>query len=280
MTRLTIAACLALLAVAPSWAQQDNSAEVSDPEAARIIADCSARKFESSIEIDNNGEKRLTSFKLCAVKDSDDAAWVRTLKDAKSKILAHPDISAESKTSIAAQLDVEIAKFGTAQPALAQPPVAEPAPPAVAEMAPPVVAEPAPPVAAEPAPQPAPAPVPVVAALPPPAAKSTAKALPRLTIRCLEPGEKGAGSRCSSLGRATRLEITADAAVSGGTSLRFLRRGDERAKLALAPMRQGDLFRTKLPPELCAGVASSKVEIQVMGGSQVVETLGPYNLRC
>jgi len=59
-----------------------------------------------------------------------------------------------------------------------------------------------------------------------------------------------------------------------------LRRGDERARLALAPMRQGETYRSKLPPELCAGVASTKVEIQVLGSGQVVDTLGPYSLRC
>jgi len=40
------------------------------------------------------------------------------------------------------------------------------------------------------------------------------------------------------------------------------------------------VIRSKLPPQLCAGVASSKVEIQIMGSKQVVDTLGPYLLRC
>jgi hypothetical protein len=103
---------------------------------------------------------------------------------------------------------------------------------------------------------------------------------PRLTIRCLSPGESGAGSSCSSLDRATRLQVSADGDLGGGTSLRFLRRGDRRAELALAQMHQGEQFRTKLPPELCAGVASSQVQIQVVNSNQVVETLGPYKLRC
>ena len=82
------------------------------------------------------------------------------------------------------------------------------------------------------------------------------------------------------MGRATRLQVRADADLGQGATLRFLRRGDVRGEIALAQMHQGDLYRSKLPPELCAGVASSKVEIQILGGKQVVDTLGPYNLRC
>jgi hypothetical protein len=137
-------------------------------------------------------------------------------------------------------------------------------------------------VAVEP---PSPAPPPPIA---PPQPAVAAKALPlapalkkpRLTIRCLAPGEQGGGSTCSVLDRATRLSILADSDLSGGTSLRFLRRGDAKAQLALAPMRQGEAFRSKLPPELCAGVASTKIEIQVVGAGQVADTLGPYSLRC
>ena len=263
MTRLTIAAAIALLAAAPLLAQQRDTVEATDPNAAQIVADCSARKFESSVEIDKGGQKRLTRFKLCAAKDSDDAAWVKVLQDAKAKIAAHPDISAESKASIASQLDVEIAKYGKASPV-----------PRAA-----VTVQQTPTIWATPQTVPPPAPVAKLTPLPAPAA-TPAAARPRITISCLEPGEKGAGSTCTSLGRATRLQVRADADLGQGATLRFLRRGDVRGEIALAQMHQGDLYRSKLPPELCAGVASSKVEIQILGGKQVVDTLGPYNLRC
>jgi len=49
-------------------------------------------------------------------------------------------------------------------------------------------------------------------------------------------------------------------------------------------MRKGQSFRFKLPAELCAGVSSSKVEIEIFArgatSSQVADTLGPYQLRC
>lgn len=274
MNRLSVAAIVAVLASSPLLARQGQpgsgqgeTVEATDPNAARIVADCSARKFESSIEIDKNGQKRLTRFKLCSAKDSDDAAWVKMLQDAKAKIAAHPDISPESKASIAAQLDIEIAKYGAARPVPTMP-VAVMQTPSIWTTDPPPV-KPAPPATA-----------PAATVMAAPVASASIAAKPRLTIRCLEPGESGAGSACSSLNRATRLQVRADADLGQGVSLRFLRRGDMRGEIALAQMHQGELYRSKLPPELCSGVASSKVEIQVMGGKQVVDTLGPYNLRC
>ena len=114
-----------------------------------------------------------------------------------------------------------------------------------------------------------------------PAAIPAAGKKPKLSIKCLAPGEKGGGSNCgSSINRTTQFAIVAEGDVGLGTSLRFLRRGDAKASLALAPMRGGEVFRAKLPPEVCAGVASTKIEIQVMSANQVVETAGPYSLRC
>lgn len=274
MNRLSVAAIVAVLASSPLLARQDqpgsgqgDRVEATDPDAARIVADCSARKFESSIEIDKNGQKRLTRFKLCSAKDSDDAAWVKVLQDAKAKIAAHPDISPESKASIASQLDIEIAKYGGTHP--------QPTMPVAVQQTPSIWTTAPPPVKLTP-----PATAPAASVMAAPVASASIAAKPRLTIRCLEPGESGAGSACSSLNRATRLQVRADADLGQGVSLRFLRRGDMRGEIALAQMHQGELYRSKLPPELCSGVASSKVEIQVMGGKQVVDTLGPYNLRC
>ena len=78
----------------------------------------------------------------------------------------------------------------------------------------------------------------------------------------------------------TRLSIRADENLPSGIKLRFLRRGEARGEIALAAMRQGQSVQLRLPDKLCVGVSSSKVEIQVLGSGRVVETLGPYNLRC
>ena len=257
MNRLIIALALGVSAVPPALAQDnpaESTVEGNDPEALKLITDCDARKFETVVERDEGGEKRSSKVKLCGKQGQTDAEWVATLKDAAAKIETNAKMPQPVKDQLSAALKAEIAKVEAGAAA----------PPATAAVVPPA-AQPTAPAAA------------AVASVP-----TVAKVLkkPRLTIRCLEPGEKGGGSSCSVMDRATRLSIAADGDLAGGTSLRFLRRGDERARLALAPMRQGETFRSKLPPELCAGVASTKVEIQVMGSGQVVDTLGPYSLRC
>ena len=262
MNRLMIALALAAGAVFPALAQDkpaESAIEGNDPEALKLVTDCDARKFETVVEREENGAKQSSKVKLCGKQGQTDAEWAATLKDAAAKIEANPKMPQSVKAQLSAALKLEIAKVEGGG-------VGAPAPVAAIE-------QPAPP----PAPQPAPPPAAVAAKAP---AFASALKKPRLTIRCLAPGEKGGGSSCSTLDRATRLSIIADGDLTGGASLRFLRRGDARAQLALAPMRQGETFRSKLPAELCAGVASTKVEIQVMGSGQVVDTLGPYSLRC
>jgi len=274
MTNLGFVAALAILASPASVAgsqelagAQGATVEETDTTAAAIVVDCSARKFETSVEIEKDGQKRRTRLKLCAAKDADDAAWAKTLEDAKAKIASHPDISEESKAKIAAELDAEIARIEKGDKASTTLTSSGPLPVA---QAPGHAAYPPPPSA------PAVAQNPSLASTAP----ARAPAKPRLTIRCLEVGESGDGQRCISLERDTQLAIRADDDLAGGVSLRFLRRGDVRGEVALAAMRQGQVIRSKLPRQLCAGVASSKVEIQIIGSNQVVDTLGPYLLRC
>jgi hypothetical protein len=85
-----------------------------------------------------------------------------------------------------------------------------------------------------------------------------------------------------SLERETLLTVRADENMAGGARLRFLRRGDDRGEVELAQMRKGQSRRFKLPAPLCVGVVGSQVEIQILGSSssQVLDTLGPYSLRC
>ncbi|MCF2515447.1 hypothetical protein LVY65_10280 [Sphingomonas sp. G124] len=259
---INLAAALALV----QGSATDNSAQSPDTTAAAIVADCGARKFETSVEIEKDGQKRLTKLKLCSAKEADQASWVRTLQDAKAKIAAHPDISQESKAKIAAELDAEIAKSLSGTDAVKSAP-----------------AVPAPLTAQQPeqAVLPAPQSTPPISA-PPKMATSTAKSLskPSLSIRCLDAGEDGEGNPCMVLEKDTRLSVHADEDISSGTVLRFLRRGDMRGEVALAAMRQGQSIRYKLPERLCLGVSSSKVEIQILRSNQLVETLGPYRLRC
>lgn len=265
MSRYLIAIAVAAIIAAPAVARQEDRAatppgdmpEAADPASAAIVADCSARKFETSVELEKDGQKRFTKLKLCAAQGSDEAAWVRTLEDAKTKIAAHPVISDESKIKIAAEFDAEIAKVKA---------VETPSSSLSITHTEPLQEVPAAAIASVPAPSTA-----IVAPV---------RARPRLTIRCLTPGEGGSWSNCISLQRETRLSVQADNDLVPGARLRFLRRGEERGAIALAGMRQGQLARYNLPTKLCVGVASSKVEIQIMDSTQVFETLGPYQLRC
>ena len=85
--------------------------EVKEISAAAALVDCDKRKFETSIELVKDGKTRVTRMKLCATSDADDAAWARTLADAKAKIAENSGISDESKARITEQLEVEIAKL-------------------------------------------------------------------------------------------------------------------------------------------------------------------------
>ena len=238
MKRLMLAVAVVGLSAAPGMAQDKpvGNAET-DQAAAAIIADCSARKFETSIELVQDGKPRKSKVKLCGKQGQTDAEWAHTLKDAVAKIEANQKMPQAGKDQLVTALKAEIAKF-----------------------------------------EPVSAPSVALPAVLPPVANAPAK--PRVTIKCLAPGDKGTGTACLSLDRTTQLFIRADEDLGGGVGLRFLRRGGERGKIDLAQMRQGQIMRSRLPPELCAGVASSQVQIQVMGSDGITDTLGPYKLTC
>lgn len=279
--RLALILAATVLASAAAAQQPAAGAPPADEQARK--QSCAARKFETIVETEVEGAKRGKKVTLCGKEGQTDAEWIATLKDAGRKIEANEAMTAAMKAQITAALDVEIARIEAARRILAAP---------LASIAP------TPPVA------PAPEAMPnwrsdysTLPALPPPLprakaaplAKSgtvaTAAALPaapkpRLTIRCLAPGEGGGGSACARLEAGTALIVRADEDLPAGISLRFLRRGDIRGETALASLRKGQSVRSRLPAGLCAGVASSKVQVQLVSAGQVAETLGPFHLRC
>jgi hypothetical protein len=110
---------------------------------------------------------------------------------------------------------------------------------------------------------------------------------PRLTIECFNPADLAGAAPCESLERETILKIRADEVLPAGISLRFLRRGDVRAELELAQLARGKSVQFALPRQVCAGVVESKVDIQIVrktsakdATGQVVDSMGPYLLRC
>ena len=254
-------------------AQKDASAGQSSPlEMKALVESCTARKFETTVEMTVDGTKRGSKVKLCGKEGQSDADWVTTLKDAAKKVEGNEKMPQAVKDQIIAALNAEIAMIGATTVVIITPPVA-PAPPA--ERPPEYSTLPPLPTA------------PAIATILPRSTPAPPPRKPRLTIECLTPGEPGGGGPCISLERDTLLTIRADEDLAAGNSVRFLRRGNVRGEVALAQMRQGQSRRFKLPSQLCAGVVGSNVEIQILGRSasgtglnQVVDTLGPYQLRC
>lgn len=122
MKHLILAALLSGAVIAPAAAQdativeksvikEEKIVEGADSEEARLVNDCSARKFETSAELDKDGSKRVTKIRLCSKPGADDVAWVKTLEGAKARVAGIPDLSPESRTKIEAELDAEIARL-------------------------------------------------------------------------------------------------------------------------------------------------------------------------
>ena len=86
-----------------------------DREVERLAASCSARSFETTAELDKNGQKQRTKIKLCAKDGETDAQWKATLKDALKRLDGMTDLAPESRTKIAADLNAEIARVDQAK---------------------------------------------------------------------------------------------------------------------------------------------------------------------
>jgi len=254
--------------------------------ATALTANCSAHKLEIPVTVTAKGVTKQTKVAICGQVGQTDAQWVDTLKDARAKVVANPKMSANAKQQITTGLDREIARLAIASP----PPAPEPkalaiVPSVTSPLAPPPASAASSPLAEYSALPPMPAPKPAVVAdahYKPPQLLPR----PRFTLRCFNPNDTLGDVDCNELVRDMRLTIRADEDLPAGTSLRFLRRGDARGEVELAQLRKGRSERIPLPPSVCAGVGGSRVEIQVLrrgagaASGQVVDTLGPYELRC
>jgi hypothetical protein len=250
-----------------------------------VVADCEAHQFQTIVHVTVDGKPHSSKVKLCGKTGQTDTEWLHTLKDAIDKVGANVSMSAEARDQVIAGLNVEIARLTPVVDASPPPPTtfALPSPSALPPQPSPFLGAPAgvrveysalPPM---PAPRPA-ASAGVIAANTPPLPA------PRLTLRCLAMNSVSAEVPCDLLERDMYVTVRADEDIARGTSLRFLRRGDNRAEVALAQLRRGQTQRFALPPRVCQGVAGSQVEIQVVrvagSATQVVDTRGPYELRC
>lgn len=288
--RLPLFAATTLLMIAPALAQDggpvpDTAVSASDPAASEKVVEgatadrvaqieqCQGHKFSSMVEIDPV-KKRSTRVKLCANPGATDADWVKTLEEAIVQIEQRP-MPAAAKDKLIVELRSEIAKFA---------PAAKPV--ATAQAAPIYLSRDA-------ASLETPTERYETSVLPPLTPKVAAKANAavasppqppmRIRVKCLERGQSGAGATCDFFVADTILAVSAVEGLEGGGTLRFRRKGEERGEVRLAPLQAGQSARVKLPTELCKGISSSKVEIELLAPKStgaVAARLGPFGLRC
>jgi hypothetical protein len=303
---------IALAAAVPSVAQdkpqpggaEQSTSEPTPPKLKTLMQDCDAHKFETAVQSVVDGKPHMSKVKMCGVEGQSDAEWIDTLKDAVAKLEANKEMAPSTRDQIITAVKAEIARLesGTAKPAtttdLPKPPssvvssspltndysILPPLPnnpPPQTHVLPPAeeaaaVAGPSPDVA------PTEAPKPVETAVSPPVvqpapAKTPAK--PRLTFSCIN-AEYPGGGQCISLSRDTVLTVRAQEDLPAGLSLRFIRGGMERGIIDLGAIRNRQSINYRLPSDVCRGVNSAEVEVDVYRNGQRVDRRGPYLLHC
>jgi len=220
-------AWLFLLAAAPGAESATKATET-------LAASCLDHKFETTVrQTGRDGNPKASKVKICGKPGQSDSDWLGTLQDALDKVTIDPKMAPGVKAQLVAALGAEIARL-TPKP--------EPAPAPAPMLAAPALAAPAPALAARPeserAPQystyaPLPAPKPATTAIAAATPGPPPLPAPRLTLRCTATNAVGADGPCDLLEREMLLTVRADENIPAGTSLRFLRRGDDRAEVAL-----------------------------------------------
>jgi len=304
-----------LVPVGASAAPRKPAPPAKQPVVPKLMQSCDAHKFETVVHAVVDGEPHDSKVKLCGIEGQSDADWIKTLRDAISKLEANKDMAAPVRNQIVTAIQTEISRLmivGSAPPqarktvevdpapalsrdfsALPPLPPPPPPPPETADALAPAqtsqVALPPPREAAAtpirkdyaqlPPLPPAPSAAPTIAALPAP----IPAAAPRLAFGCDAPGELTSDAPCAGFQRETMLTIHAREDVPAGMFLQFVRNDHSQAEVALGGLRRGKALRTPLPREVCSGFTSGKLELRIVrgeAGSEVLATDGPYSLRC
>lgn len=253
------------------------------------MTNCAAHMVEIPVTVMSKGLPKESKVKICGKVGQSDADWAGTLRDAMAKVQSNIQMSPNVKSQIIAGLKLELANLPSPEAKASSGSIIAPAPapvPSIAKKDGPLLANVAgdagrveysalPPM---PAPLPPAAAAAVAANAPPPLPA------PRMSFQCMSTNTISAEGACDALDRGTLMTVKADEDLPNGTSLRFLRRGDNRAEVDLAPLRRGQSQRFALPAKVCQGVTGSRVEIQVIRATtkapQVVDTRGPFELTC
>jgi len=288
--RLALSAILGAALSATAFAQGPGPSAPSGDGS--ILQSCANHKFETTVTTTVDGKLRGQKVKICGVAGQSDAGWKRTLEDAVAKVQSNPEMAASVKEQIVTALKLEIGRLDMAKAGLATGStpfvsgLSDPTKPAsVAPLTPARPATPRPLQQDYGNLKPLPAPLSPAAVSALAATRLPALARPRFKLLCSSQDDPRGTEECDNLYPSTIFTIRAEETLTGDTSLRFLRKGDERGDVTLATLRKGQLMRVPLPLGVCAGVTRGTVEIQVMrkastGDRQVVDALGPYDLRC
>ena len=282
---------LAMAASEPPAAAEETPAEMD-----KILQDCDAHKFETTVMAVVDGKPHQSKVKLCGNEGQSDAEWIGTLKDAIEKLNANKEMAPPVRDQIVAALNAEIARLEKPQPLLpsrsaAKSPALDglsPLPPILQPNQPATVALPAPRKAAPSAPAPEYAALPPMPTKPPPPTRVLAGGVsasvvmlpkPRMTVTCYTPGETIDGP-CTGFTRHTLLTVRAGEDLPANTSLRFVRDGEPRADVAIAQLKKGKSMRLEVPSDVCSHVAGGRLELRIVRAGQEVGSDGPFNLNC
>ena len=261
----------------------------------KLIQSCDAHKFETVIDVIVDGQPKKSKVKLCGVEGQSNADWIGTLKDAIGKLEANKEMPAAQRDQIVSAIRAEIGRLsivGTPVPAPKREATEQPASPlsrdyaALPPMPPPLAAAPsiAPPPAtpveiatSQQPTQSAPAPV---AVPPPPPPPAPVVALPKMGFACYTPGDIGGEGPCAEFEHETLLTLQSKGNVPMGTALHFIRNGEDRAEVDLAPLSHGGSMRVVLPRDVCSGFGAGRLELQVVVNGSPARSEGPFPLRC
>ena len=247
-----------------------------EPPAVTRAPNCAAHKFETTITLTVAGQPSDSTVKMCGVEGQSDADWIVTLQDAVRKTEANAAIPLAAREQIVAAVKAEIERLshpgiqlqeGGDISKLPRPSarVPEAAPltrdygslvplPAAPEFAPPHVIGPG------------------------------ASLALRLTVGCATPGFDDRPDACDEVGRNTMLVVRADDTLPAGVEMRFVREGDMRASVKLAPMRIGQRVAMRLPFDVCRGARRGRLQVEARDGASPAQTpptpIAQLDLRC
>jgi hypothetical protein len=268
-----------------------------DSQAAQILRNCDAHKFETVVHDVVDGRPQASNVKLCGKEGQSDAEWIGTLKDAIAKLNANKDMPAPVRDQIVTALRTEILRLESAvplfpspstgakqafstltpAPALPQPKADQAASlPPPRQIAPTASARSDDYAVLPPMPTAPPPPVQVLSG----AAGAALPVLPRprMTLTCYAPGQ--AEGPCTGFTRDTQVTVRAGEDLPAGTSLSFVRDGDPKAEVDLAQLKKGRSLRFDLPTDVCRHAVGGKLELKIVRQGQEVGSEGPFNLNC